>query len=121
MMLTLPALVQAAVMPLLGRFAGKMLKYRSATLIGMALIALGGCIPALFAPDWGFVLFCHGLGLGVGGALLGMRSTLLLESVPEAQAGKMMGAAVPAWRSCRSSARRCAGFSPWAAGAARFI
>ena len=58
-------------MPLLGRFAGKMLKYRSAALMGMALIALGGCIPALFAPDWGFVLFCHGLGLGVGGALLG--------------------------------------------------
>ena len=91
MMLTLPALVQAAVMPLMGRIAGRRLRYRSAALAGMALIALGGCIPALFAPDWGFVLFCRGLGLGVGGALLGIRSALLLESVPGEQAGKWMG------------------------------
>ena len=51
--------------------------------MGMALIALGGCIPALFAPDWGFVLFCHGLGLGVGGALLGTFQHVLGKRLPD--------------------------------------
>ena len=49
----------------------------------MPLIALGGCIPALFAPDWGFVLFCHGLGLGVGGALLGTFQHVLGKRLPD--------------------------------------
>ena len=91
LMMTLPALVQSGVMILIGPFIGKAIKYRTAAIVGMLLITLGGCIPFFFYPTWGFVLACRSIGLGYGGGLLGMRNALLLKSVPAERASHWIG------------------------------
>lgn len=91
LMLTLPALVQSAVMFLAGPFIGKKIRYRTVAITGLILITLGGTIPVFFHPTWTVVLLCRSIGLGCGGGLLGMRNALLLKSVSPSEASRWVG------------------------------
>ena len=93
MMLTVPAIVQAVVMLAAGPLYGKKIAYRPAGIIGLALVAVGGTLPAFYAPTWPFVLICRGIGIGVGAGLLSMRTALLIKIVPNEDRGKWIGIA----------------------------
>ncbi len=93
MMLTVPAIVQAVIMVGIGPLFGKYIRYRRAGIIGLALVALGGTVPAFYAPTWLFVLVCRGVGIGGGAGLLSMRTALLIKSVPHEDRGKWIGIA----------------------------
>ena len=79
---TLPALVSLPVMLFIGAVAGKKIKYKPITVFALVISLIGGLGPYFYAPNWTVVLVFRGL-LGVGAGCFGVRSAILLSSVPK--------------------------------------
>lgn len=88
---TIPALVSMVSMLAVAGLVGKM-RFRTISIVSLALTLAGGIGPLLFAPSWTVVLAYRVLlGIGVGG--LGCRSALLMKSVPVEYRTKYIGIA----------------------------
>lgn len=87
---TLPPLISLPVMLIIGLVVGKWISYRFCALLGMLLIAFGGTAPYFFHSSWKIVIvFRVILGIGVG--FLGIRSSLLIKSVPTEKQATYIG------------------------------
>lgn len=88
---TIPALVSMVSMLAVAGLVGKV-RFRTISIISLALALVGGVGPLIFAPSWTVVLAYRVLlGIGVGG--LGCRSALLMKSVPVEYRTKYIGIA----------------------------
>ena len=89
---TLPSLVSLPVMLIVGAIAGKKVKYRPIVMFALIISLIGGLGPYFFAPSWTMVLVFRGL-LGVGAGCFGVRTAVLLGSLPEQKQTTWVGIA----------------------------
>ena len=87
---TLPALVSLPVMLIVGALAGKKIKYKPVVIFALVCSLVGGLGPIFFAPNWTTVLVFRAI-LGVGAGCFGVRSAILLSSLPEDKQAKWVG------------------------------
>jgi predicted MFS family arabinose efflux permease len=66
---TLPTLFTLICSPIFGALAGKKMKFKTISILGTALITVGGCLPAVVGGSFYFVLFTRAL-VGAGAGML---------------------------------------------------
>ena len=79
---TLPALVSLPVMLIVSAVAGKKIKYKPLMIFALIVSLIGGLGPYFYAPSWTVVLVFRAI-LGVGAGCFGVRSAIMLSSVPK--------------------------------------
>lgn len=89
---TLPALTSLPVMLLISVVVGKQIGYQTVSIIGCVLVVVGGLGPVFYAPSWNVVLVFRAI-IGIGAGMFGMRTALLMESLPQEQYTKYVGIA----------------------------
>ena len=87
---TLPALISLPTMLLVSSQIGKRITYKTSILIGTVLIILGGVAPFFYAPSWTFVLAFRVI-IGIGAGFYGIRTALLIHTVPKTQRARYLG------------------------------
>lgn len=90
MVVSVPPLVSLPVMLAVGSAVGKKISYRACSIIGTLCIAVGGVGPYFLYSSWGIVLVLRAV-LGVGVGFIGMRNSLVSESVPQEKAAAYIG------------------------------
>lgn len=87
---TLPALVSLPVMLIVGALAGKKIKYKPIVVFALICSLVGGLGPIFVAPSWTVVLVFRAI-LGVGAGCFGVRTAILLSSLPEDKQATWVG------------------------------
>ena len=87
---SLPSLIALPVTIAVGTVAGKRLTFRFCSILGTALILLGGIAPFFFYRSWALILVFRAL-VGVGVGFIAVRNSLILKTVPEGRQAAIVG------------------------------
>lgn len=90
MISSVPPLVSLPVMLAVGSMVGKKISYRTCSILGTLLIAVGGVGPYFLHANWTIILVLRAV-LGVGVGFIGMRNALVNAAVPPEKAAAFIG------------------------------